>query len=611
MLPRDTTRRDSVRVRGDTAVVGIPQRPDSSIVPDTTRVPVVPDSIQDPLARAFTPVLTDVGLLYAWNREAYYSSGSLTLLDLLERVPGLTGLRAGWVAAPMTAAYLGMPGRVRVFMDGVEIDPLQTREGGVLDLAAIQLWQLEDVAVERGASEVRVYVRSWSVERTTASTRTDVYTGDEETNSYRIFYGRRYTNGMALQFGAQQLSTSASPRSGGAGDGLSLVGRLGWARGPWSVDAFVQQNRRSSDGFENGTPGGGDEDLLAEVSQRERLAYVRAGFGRPERDGAWAQLIASTRRAGESGESLTPAAATTRGLAADERDTTRSQAQYVAGAGFGRGGVRLAAHLRTRVMNGATMLSPEARIGVDRRWLSATLLAERHSLGGDSTRTRMEALARVSPLTRLSFAGAISREEGRLHSPGELYTDEGPGTALRGEAAVRVGRTWLSAGVLNRASAILRTPQLFLATPVTAHVADRSATGTFAAVRGPVWRSIGADVYGVRWNEADTFYRPQWQSRAELYLRTNWLSRFPTGEFGFLAAGIHEYRSNALFVDAGGDVLTAPQSRVVSTLVELRLQNAVISWQFRNIVPQRFQYVPRFAAPHPINFYGVRWEFWN
>ena len=76
---------------------------------------------------------------------------------------------------------------------------------------------------------------------------------------------------------------------------------------------------------------------------------------------------------------------------------------------------------------------------------------------------------------------------------------------------------------------------------------------------------------------------------------------------------MHEYRSNVFFASAGeaNGVGTAPQSRVLGTLLELRLQNAVISWQYRNILIERYQHVPGFVAPRPINYYGVRWDFWN
>ena len=44
--------------------------------------------------------------------------------------------------------------------------------------------------------------------KTIPETRTDVSTGDQQTNMYRGYFGQRYRNGLALQFGAQQVGTS-------------------------------------------------------------------------------------------------------------------------------------------------------------------------------------------------------------------------------------------------------------------------------------------------------------------------------------------------------------------------------------------------------------------
>ena len=610
--PRDTTRRPAAR---DTLVVPVPQRADSSIVPDTTPRNIVrEDSLKTPFARAESPVAADIGLRYAWDREAFFSSGAITLLDLLDRVPGLTGFRGGWTAAPMTASYLGVPGRVRIYYDGVEIDPLVAREGGMNDLGTIQLWQLEDVVVERGASEVRVFVRSWRHDRTTPNTRVDVYTGDEESNSYRGYYAKRWQNGMGLQVGAQQFSVAADPDQGGSGSGLSALVRIGWARRDWSVDGAIHSVTRGYDALLEGTRSGTGATLLSGLETRDRMAVLRAAWRSPDRDGPWVRFTAMGRRDTEIGARRATATA---GVPIDTVDTLVSRPQYVAAAGYTLGGVRASGALRARAGTGSgqALLSPALRVSVDRRWLTATALAERVERFDDSTVTRVEGIARVSPLPWVSLAGAVSRESGTQSLAGEgagVGGDDGQ-LSLRGEAGVRVSRTWVSGGVMRRGDARLVTPRMFYAGAAPADRADESLTGAFVALRGPLWRSVGVDAYGVRWDRADALYRPQFQSRAELYFRTNWLSRFPSGEFGFLLAGVHEYRSNVFFpaTGAAGAVATAPQSRVLSTLVELRLQNAVISWQYRNILIERYQHVPGFVAPRPINYYGVRWDFWN
>jgi hypothetical protein len=50
---------------------------------------------------------------------------------------------------------------------------------------------------------------------------------------------------------------------------------------------------------------------------------------------------------------------------------------------------------------------------------------------------------------------------------------------------------------------------------------------------------------------------------------------------------------------------------VISTLFELRLYDATISWQYRNVVGAIYSVVPGYTAPRAINYYGVRWDFFN
>src|SRR5690606_38333089 len=109
-------------------------------------------------------------------------------------------------------SYNGAFGRIRVFMDGVELAAITPRTGGLFDLSTIELWPLERVQVERGAGELRVHLRSWRVTRTAPDTRTDVATGQYRTNVFRGFFGRRLAHGEAIQFGFQQFSTGDPQR---------------------------------------------------------------------------------------------------------------------------------------------------------------------------------------------------------------------------------------------------------------------------------------------------------------------------------------------------------------------------------------------------------------
>ena len=96
-------------------------------------------------------------------------------------------------------------------------------------------------------------MRSWRVDNTDPYTRVDIATGNEDTNLYRGFYGKRFDNGGVLQFAGQQYGV-ASPRFAGSGNSLSVVGRLGIARKRWSIDGFVNRTHATRD-IERPVPG--------------------------------------------------------------------------------------------------------------------------------------------------------------------------------------------------------------------------------------------------------------------------------------------------------------------------------------------------------------------
>jgi len=136
-------------------------------------------------------------------------------------------------------------------------------------------------------------------------------------------------------------------------------------------------------------------------------------------------------------------------------------------------------------------------------------------------------------------------------------------------------------------------------------------TGTFATLRGPIWKAVSLDVSATKWT-ADQSYLPSTQVRSELFLDTSWLSKFPQGNFHILMSVAHEYRSEVWFPrEAASASDFSSQYQMVSTLLELRLYDASISWQYRNIFGETYAVVPGFQMPRLTNFYGVRWNFFN
>lgn len=632
-LPAQEPVRDSARVRKDSAIVNIPIPPDTIPLDSAQRRKLArrdslaarakDDTLRAPLARAEMPPQLDIGSSYRWNRAELFATGALTLGELLDRIPGVTTYRSGWFSTPTTAAYMGEM-RIRLFYDGLELDVLDERAGGVHDLVEVQLWTLEELVVERGATEIRVHMRSWRVDRTIASTRTDVYTGDEDTNIYRGYFGRRYHRGEALQLAAQQYSTESS-RGGAGGDLLSLLGRFGWARRSWHADAYLLRTRRSRR-LQNSE---GDIDFINGLNATRTDAYVRAGFGNPDSP-IWLQVVAGTSKnlaspdSGRIGSGVPGSGIPSPRLNLDSLrgrlltpSNTHSRAQWVGTAGASLAGARLSLTGRYRVYEGRRLLSPSARASVDRKWVAATILAERvrsdsvprsprRGPSADTLRATdiLDASVRITPLSFLSLAGAAGRRTERGAGIDSLTSNH-----YRGEIGVRVGSVWLSGGVMGRDTALLVAPRLFgnLYQPYR----EGRSVGQFAAVRGRIWKDIFADAQGSLWNQDTLRYRPKYQARSEVFVRTNWTRKFPSGNFGLLFSVRHDYRSNVRFPTSESTWVTSRQNRIISTLLEIRIVNAVVTWQYRNLLGDEFDQLPGFKMPRQVNLYGVRWDFSN
>jgi hypothetical protein len=241
---------------------------------------------------------------------------------------------------------------------------------------------------------------------------------------------------------------------------------------------------------------------------------------------------------------------------------------------------------------------------------------------GPDSLARVEATARLTPLPFVSFLAAAGRSS-------DHHTMDSTSTInfLRGEAGIRLFGLWVVGGVMRRDSTFLPPPLVFAAprdstraqpgpmfgSPYVTAPAP-AATGITAALRGTLYEALGADVEAIRWNDSSGFYRPRYQTRSEVSFATNWLSRFPSGNFGVLVALTDEYRSRTYFpitTNGTATVISVPDSKVYNFQLEVRILSAILSYQFRNLIGYPYQTVPGLLMPRQTQYYGVRWEFWN
>ena len=148
--------------------------------------------------------------------------------------------------------------------------------------------------------------------------------------------------------------------------------------------------------------------------------------------------------------------------------------------------------------------------------------------------------------------------------------------------------------------------------PIVGHraklVRDSAAYGAFATVKGRVWKAIYIEAQGTRWSDTAGVYRPQYQTRTELYLTTDYVK---SGNSTMRLGAIHEYRSSMLWPDTAGTRVRVPGYRIVSTSFQWRILSAELFWIYRNAFNEKYPQIPGYRLPRLSSIYGVRWEFWN
>jgi len=569
------------------------------------------DTVKTPIARFATPRVTDVLERWRYDRAALLATGAFTLADLLDRIPGTTTFRSAWAAGLHVATFQGDARKLRLFLDGVEVDAIEPRQDGVLDLTDIALWPLDEVVVERSAGELRVWMRSWTVTGTTPWSRADIFTGDLNTNAFRGMLGRRWRNGLSLQLGGQQVatqtgrvtafSTGGIQRQRGDGTVQGFMGRVGWTRGRLSLDAFAVQASRDRDAH---TARSGFEDLPSYKGGR-RDSYLRVGYGDTS-TGLWAHAVvaaARTRLQGLADSSGAGAQAAADTAGASSADTIRGRTQQLLAVGYRRPHWEVAAANRLRPVDGVTLQAPSVR---------AEAFGGRWGVGGyaewdgpDSTR-RVELTARATPFRWLAL-GLSQQARTPAAATGRPAT-----TYRRADLFVRQQRLWVGGGIVQAGRDAMRGLGMLQANPEL--LETLAASGVLFAAHGGLYKDLRLELQGTRWNTPQ-YGRSRTQLRAELALVSDWRSRFPKGQFSVNARLAYDLRDPVPFYygRAGEEVLAkvTERAQVVSALLELRLQQGTLFYQYRNLTGGDYEQIPGITMPPAVQVYGIRWEFWN
>ena len=176
---------------------------DTLLTADT--LPAAPREVRNLMEHPRPPSPGFVTGVWEWNEEGLLSARALTLLELLEEIPGVVPLRGGDYGQPSTVTAFGLGGgRVRVFLDGVEMPPV---DGGAVDLSRVGLGGIGTVRVERRPGELRVELFPLRFSDARPLSLLEVGTGDLNTNLFRGTFAHPFLLGSGLTVSLDRIDT--------------------------------------------------------------------------------------------------------------------------------------------------------------------------------------------------------------------------------------------------------------------------------------------------------------------------------------------------------------------------------------------------------------------
>jgi hypothetical protein len=223
---------EAVSAQADTPVVALPD----TAARDTVAAPPGP-------APNF-PVFPDWGeagfatAVWVWGPEELARFHGLTLVDILERVPGLVITREGSFGRPVgVSAFAAGGGRLRVFVDGWELPALAA---GTFDPQRIPLVDVEAVRVVRTMAETRLEIRTFRLPDERPYALVEGADGDFGTRVLRGMFMRPLGARGMIHVGLDLAESDGFQRRERFA-GNTLFARLGYA---FSTDAGIRADVR-------------------------------------------------------------------------------------------------------------------------------------------------------------------------------------------------------------------------------------------------------------------------------------------------------------------------------------------------------------------------------
>ncbi len=552
-----------------------------------------PDTFRTQLPRLGAPPgpLPAAGRI-VFGQDALWTSGALTLGELLERVPGVFMVRAGWFGRPEVVHYAGQgASSVELFWDGFALDPLG-RDSAGMDLGRISLGLLQRVEVEVLPTVLRVYLFSDAQTVRRPRTETSFATGDASTNTYLIRYLNRWKDGTGLGVGVEFLGTAAGPAGSGHSNNLTLWAKGSWVPSPrYGVEYQAISTAVNRDPFTVNAINGSPFSIGNPDSHRTDL-FLR-GYAASRDDGMGLRF-----------DALAGSTSYTDSLATLARD------QLQGAAIIGYRAAHWSSELTTRVRDTSTPFevelrgaaSPFAALTVSGSVAALTHVAARHSLDASLG-------AEFRPWRSLAFHGA-ARLRDAVAAPAVLTDTAQRVTDLSAGVSFSSHLADLDVSVARHGG---YAPPLYgvfdSLVPAYPSLPVRTVTATFA-IRPTMFLSLSG-WYRHPLDPVTSAYEPPYHSRLWATFRSRLLPILRRNAFDFTAeVAMEGWGRGALGADQTGAVVPLGGATIFDWRAEMRLVSAVLFWTMRNARGSLYYLIPGVPEPQGQR-YGVRWEFTN
>jgi hypothetical protein len=577
----DTTsaRRDSTRL----------VRPDSTAP--------VPDSLR-PIRRMPQLARDTVGSwsagTWVWERDSLTTVGTLTVGELLERVPGVITVREGFYGQPETSSAFGTTaGRTEVVLDGYVLDPLRA---GTYDWSRLELTQVRRIIVERRLDILRIQIQTLEAFDPRAFAAIEAGVAEPNSKLFRgLFISPSVLHGP-LAFAVDHLDTDGAHRSEPAST------FSGWAK-----YAIISGNnglqfefRKAS--VKRGAQLGPAEPVIA-PGKGDRTDWVVRARTHPV-PGFTGELFYGRSFVSDS-----------LGLVPDSLRTQREAKESQTGARAslaGRwGSVGASARLRDNVHLPRTQADvtasvhpiPQLSIGGEATW------ADWRTAG---SATSYDARAAITPVPMFTiFAETSAGKRGvPVFQPTTRDIPLTDRTAHRAGGEVNFHRLRLGGAVLkvktdSVASFLLpfdSLPKLYAGGDVTGF----EATGTLPLY----WKPLSFEGWYQKWQSGMRWiYLPDETIRGALTFHT---SPLPSGNLEILARLIGRRRGQMQIPLLDGKFASIPAMNNLDFSLQIRILDLRIFLRYEDLAHNGDVYdIPGRTMPGPRIFYGVRWQFWN